>query len=206
MSAPAAGRAPVDPTFFATPGAFRAWLDAHHQSARELWVGFFKKGSGRPRITWPEAELLDEALRVGWIDGVRRGIDDAAYAIRFTPRKPRSTWSAVNIARVADLAAQGRLRPAGLAAFAARLPEKSATYACEQANVALTHADEHAFRARSDAWAFFQSRPASYRKAALWWVTSAKRDETRLKRLAALIDDSAHGRTLAHLTRPPKRS
>lgn len=209
MSTPAApppepGAAPASPAFFATPAAWRAWLDAHHGTARELWVGFFKKGSGRPSITWPEA--VDEALCVGWIDGVRKGIDEASYAIRFTPRKTGSTWSAVNIARVADLAAQGRMRPAGLAAFAARRPEKSATYAYEQGAVALDPAADDAFRATPAAWAFFETQPPSYRKAAVWWVASAKKEETRRKRLATLIDDSAHGRTLAHLTRRPKTS
>ncbi|MDP9365258.1 MAG: YdeI/OmpD-associated family protein [Chloroflexota bacterium] len=194
----------MDPTFFATPDAFRAWLEAHQETATALWVGFHKKGSGRPSITWPET--VDEALCVGWIDGVRKGIDEASYAIRFTPRKPGSTWSAVNIARVAELTALGRMLPAGLAAFEARSPERSATYAYEQATVALDAAAERAFRANPDAWTFFQAQPPSYRKAATWWVASAKKEETRRKRLAALIDDSAHGRTVPPFTRHSKRS
>ena len=193
---------PIDPTFFATPDAFRAWLEGHHETARELWVGFHKKGSGRPSITWPEA--VDEALCVGWIDGVRKGIDEASYVIRFTPRKPRSTWSAVNIARVAELTALGRMRPAGLAAFEARSPEKSATYAYEQEAVALDAAAEAELRAHPEAWSFFQAQPPSYRKAAAWWVAGARKEETRRKRLAALIDDSARSRTVPPLTRRPK--
>ena len=118
------------PTFFATPSAFRAWLEAHHDRARELWVGFHKKGSGRPSITWPEA--VDEALCFGWIDGVRKGIDDVSYAIRFTPRNPRHTWSAVNIERATELTRLGLMRPGGLKAFEARAADKSEVYAYEQ--------------------------------------------------------------------------
>jgi len=120
----------MPPTFFATPAEFRAWFEEHDERAQELLVGFYKKGSGRPSITWPEA--VDEALCCGWIDGVRRSLDDASYVIRFTPRKPRSTWSAVNIKRVEELTAQGRMRPAGLAAFAKRAEDRSSIYAYEQ--------------------------------------------------------------------------
>ncbi len=188
-----------EPTFFPTPADLRAWLAEHHETARELLVGFYKKGSGHPSITWPES--VDEALCVGWIDGVRRGRDDASYTIRFTPRAPRSTWSAINIARVADLTAQGRMRPAGLAAFAARAAERSVIYSHEQDDPTLDPAQEAEFRANPAAWDSFSARPASYRKAALWWVVSAKRDDTRRKRLAALIADSAAGRTLPQFTR-----
>jgi uncharacterized protein YdeI (YjbR/CyaY-like superfamily) len=181
------------PAFFATAADFRAWLDAHHDTARELLVGFHKKGSGRPSITWPEA--VDEALCVGWIDGVRKRIDDASYSIRFTPRKPGSTWSAVNLDRVQDLTRAGRMRPAGLRAFAARLPEKSAIYAYEQEQPpAFDDAAEARFRANGPAWEFFQAQAPSYRKTAIWWVVSAKKEETRRQRLATLIADSAEGR------------
>lgn len=196
-------RAPIEPTFFATPSEFRAWLEEHHDKAQELWVGFYKKSSGKPSVTWPEA--VDEALCFGWIDGLRKGIDDVSYTIRFTPRKPRSVWSAVNINRVKELTSLGLMRPAGLQAFEQRSDEKSAIYAYEQENgVELGPAYERRFRANKKAWAFFQAQAAWYRKAAIWWVISAKKDETRLRRLATLIDHSEQGRTLPQLTRPTK--
>src|SRR5687768_11397585 len=193
----------AEPRFFATPDAFRAWLEANHDRERELVVGFYKKGSGRPSITWPES--VDEALCFGWIDGVRKSIDDESYMIRFTPRKSSSTWSAVNIKRVGELTEQGRMRPAGFAAFARRTEAKSGIYAYENRGSAqLDAADEQEFRANSQAWDFFQAQPAGYRKTAIWWVVSAKQEATRRKRLATLIDDSAHGRTIRQLTRPTK--
>ena len=194
----------MKPTFFATPEEFRAWLEAHHADERELLVGFHKKATGRPCMTWPES--VDEALCFGWIDGVRRSLGDESYTIRFTPRKPRSTWSAVNIRRAGELIADGRMRPAGLAAFEARTDDRSAIYAYEQRHAAKLEPDEEReLRANALAWKYFQSRPPSYRKTAIWWVVSAKRDETRRKRLRTLIDDSAAGRTLRQLTPPAKR-
>ena len=196
-------KAAPTPTFFATPAEFRAWLEEHHAEARELWVGFYKVGSGRPSITWPEA--VDEALCFGWIDGVRKGIDDASYIIRFTPRQARSTWSAVNIKRAQELIDLGLMHPSGLKAFAARAEEKSGIYAYEQRDAArLDEADERRFRDNSKAWDFFQAQAAWYRKTAIWWVVSAKKEDTRRKRLATLIEDSEHGRTIAPLTRRPK--
>jgi uncharacterized protein YdeI (YjbR/CyaY-like superfamily) len=190
-----------EPTFFPTPADFRAWLEAHHDQDRELLVGFYKKGSGKPSITWPES--VDEALCFGWIDGVRRRVDDESYTIRFTPRQARSTWSAVNIQRVQELTAQGRMHPAGRNAFAARSADNSAIYAYEQRHAAtLDPAEEAQFRANPAAWAFFQAQPPSYRRTALYRVVSAKKAETRQKRLATLIDDSAQGRTIRPLTRP----
>jgi uncharacterized protein YdeI (YjbR/CyaY-like superfamily) len=148
---------------------------------------------------------VDEALCYGWIDGVRRSVDADRYTIRFTPRQPRSTWSAVNIARVAELTAEGRMAPAGLAAFAARSEARSGIYSYEQrADAALDPAEEATFQADAAAWAFFQAQPPGYRRTATWWVISAKQAATRQRRLATLIADSAAGRTLAHLTRPPK--
>ena len=192
-----------EPTFFASQADFRAWLDEHHEAATELMVGFYKIGSGKPSITWPEA--VDEALCFGWIDGVRRGIDGESYSNRFTPRKPRSTWSARNIKRVEELKAQGRMRPAGLKAFQARLEEKSSIYSYEQRDAATLPAALTAqFEANPTAWWWFQARPAGYRKAAIWWVTSAKKQETRLRRLETLIADSEAGRTVAPLTPPSK--
>lgn len=185
----------MDPVYFASPAEFRDWLVAHHGDRDELLVGFHKKGSGTPSMTWPEA--VDEALCVGWIDGVRRRVDDDRYTIRFTPRKPRSTWSAVNVARVAVLTAEGRMQPAGLAAFERRAPERTGIYAYEQREqAALDPADEALFRASEAAWEFFQARPPSYRRVLTWWVVSAKRDETRRKRLGTLIAACGEGRLL----------
>jgi uncharacterized protein YdeI (YjbR/CyaY-like superfamily) len=194
----------MKPVFFATSAELRAWLEEHHENAKELWVGFYKKGSGRPSITWPEA--VDQALCFGWIDGVRKSIDDVSYTNRFTPRSPRSTWSAVNIARVRELTDLGLMRPAGLQAFEARADERSAIYSYEQRrNPQLEEEHERRFRADEKAWEWFQSQPPSYRKAALWWVISAKREDTRTRRLATLIDDCAHGRKVKPLT-PPRAS
>jgi uncharacterized protein YdeI (YjbR/CyaY-like superfamily) len=190
----------VKPTFFPTPADWRAWLERNHESQTELLVGFYKKGSGRPSITWPES--VDEALCFGWIDGVRTRIDDASYSIRFTPRKRASTWSSVNIGRVAELAAEGRMRPAGIAAFERRTEARSGTYSYEQReHPKLTPEQEREFRANPAAWEFFHAQPPGYRRVATHWVVSAKREETRARRLATLIDDSVNGRRLRHLTR-----
>ena len=194
----------MEPTFFATPQELRAWLEANHADARELYVGFHKKATGKPSITWPES--VDEALCFGWIDGVRRSLGDESYMIRFTPRKARSTWSAVNIKRARELIADGRMRPAGLEVFEVRTEDRSAIYAYEQyGNAKLEPEQEREFRANAAAWEYFQSRPPWYRKTAIWWVVSAKREETRRKRLRTLIEDSAAGRTIRHLTPPSKR-
>jgi uncharacterized protein YdeI (YjbR/CyaY-like superfamily) len=194
---------PLKPTFFATPSDFRAWLEANHDKTQELLVGFYKTNSGRPSITWPES--VDQALCFGWIDGVRKGIDDSSYTIRFTPRKSRSTWSAVNIKRAKELVDLGLMHPAGRKAFEARSNDNSALYAYEQRHHAtLDAADEQRFRANAKAWAFFQAQPASYRRAAIWWVISAKRRETQIKRLAQLITDSEQERPVPPLTRPTK--
>lgn len=162
---------------------------AHHQKERELWVGFHRKGTARPSITWPES--VDEALCVGWIDGIRKTVDADSYKIRFTPRKAASIWSAVNIGRVEQLTREGRMQPAGLEAFAKRTEGKSRTYAYENKEAAaLTPEDEREFRASPDAWEFFQTQPPWYRKQAMWRVMSAKRPETREKRLGQLIAKS----------------
>jgi uncharacterized protein YdeI (YjbR/CyaY-like superfamily) len=191
----------VDPRFFATPADLRAWFEAHHADAGELLVGFYKKGRGRASITWPES--VDEALCFGWIDGIRRRIDDECYSIRFTPRRPRSIWSAVNIKRAGELIEQGRMTPAGLAAFEARDDDRSAIYSYEQRHhAALEPEQERRFRANAAAWEWFQSRPPSWRRTAIYWVTSAKRAETRERRLATLIEDAAAGRMPKALTPP----
>ena len=192
---------PRNPQFFAKSEELREWFDANAADADEAWIGFYKKSSGRPSITW--AEAVDEALCVGWIDSVTKGLDDDSFAIRFTPRRKGSTWSLKNIRRVEELRAEGRLRPAGLAVFEQRLPDKSGTYSFEQESVELDEQALQTFRATPGAWEWFHTQPPSYRKAAIWWVISAKRPETRKRRLAALIDDSRARRRLAHLT--PRR-
>jgi uncharacterized protein YdeI (YjbR/CyaY-like superfamily) len=193
----------VKPKFFKTPSDFRKWFETHHASETELWVGFYKKDSGKASITWPQS--VDEALCFGWIDGLRKSIDDLSYKIRFTPRKARSIWSAVNIKRAGELVAENLMRPAGLKAFAAREENRSGIYAYEQRSAELP--DQYGKKLKQDpaGWKFFQAQPASYRKAASWWVVSAKREETRLKRLDKLIDDSANGRTIRQFTAMNKR-
>jgi uncharacterized protein YdeI (YjbR/CyaY-like superfamily) len=189
----------MKPTFFKTQADFRKWLDKHHQSAKELLVGFYKKSSGRPSITWPES--VDEALCFGWIDGIRRSIDDISYTIRFTPRRSTSIWSSINIKRAQELIDQGLMRPTGLKAFQARKENKSGIYAYEQRTEKLPEAYESEFKKNKTAWDFFQAQPPWYRKTVGWWIVSAKKEETRLKRLATLIEESANGQTLRQLTR-----
>lgn len=182
------------PKFFATQADWRNWLEKHHVDKTELLVGFHKKGSGLPSITWPES--VDQALCFGWIDAVRHSIDETSYSIRFTQRKSVSTWSAVNMRKVGELIAQGLMHPAGLRAFEARREARSAIYAFEQKNVAFTDEQERAFRANANAWRFFAEQPPGYRRVMTWWVISAKREETRLSRLAKLIAESDAGRRM----------
>ncbi|MET0274667.1 MAG: YdeI/OmpD-associated family protein [Phenylobacterium sp.] len=174
------------PTFFATPSEWRAWLEANHATAPEISVGFWKKDSGKPSITWPQS--VDEALCFGWIDGVRHRIDDEAYRIRFTPRKAGGNWSQVNLKRFGELKAQGRIAPAGQAAHDAGKPS---AYSYEREASELPLEDLANFQANTAAWANFQAFPPGYRKLAVHRVLAAKRPETRAKRLAALIDASA---------------
>jgi uncharacterized protein YdeI (YjbR/CyaY-like superfamily) len=189
--------------FFAKPADFRAWLDKNHASEQELSVGFYKRDSGKPSITWPES--VDAALSYGWIDGVRNSIDAVSYRIRFTPRKPTSTWSALNVKRVAELTKLGLMRAAGAKAFAARKGDKTGIYAYEQRkNAKLSAAYEKQFRANQKAWEFFQSQPTWYRRTAAYRVVSAKREATRQKRLADLIKDSEAGVPIKELRRPGK--
>lgn len=191
-------------TFFETPANFRRWLKKHHETATELWVGFHKKASGRPSITWPES--VDEALCFGWIDGIRKKLDEESYVIRFTPRQPRSTWSAVNTRRVTELIEAGRMQPAGLRAFERRDPARSGVYSFEQREHAkLSPSQEKQFRAHKTAWAFFQAQPPGYRKIVTFWVTSAKQEATRERRLQLLIRDSAAGRRIGLLQREPAK-
>ncbi len=192
----------MEPTTFERPQDFRAWLEKHHDSEPELWVGYYKKGSGKASVTWPES--VDEALCFGWIDGIRKGIDAERYMIRFTPRRARSIWSAVNIGRVAALTEEGRMRPAGLKAFEARREGRSGIYSYEQRDQAkLDPTFEKRFRAKKKVWASFEAMPKSYRQAAIRWVMTAKKEETRERRLATLITESASGRRVGPLTRRP---
>ena len=190
----------MEPRFFRNAVGFRRWLEKHHSSADELWVGFYKKGASQSGITYKEA--VDEALCFGWIDGVRNGIDAERYTNRFTPRKPKSNWSDVNTHRVKELIEEGRMHPAGLAAFELRDAARSGVYSFENREAAtLTQEQAARFRRNAGAWTFFQSQPPGYRKTAIWWVVSAKREETREKRLATLIEDSANRLRIAMLRR-----
>jgi uncharacterized protein YdeI (YjbR/CyaY-like superfamily) len=181
----------MKPRFFKTPAEFRSWLAAHHADATELLVGFYKRVSGRPSMTWPES--VDEALCFGWIDGVRRRIDDERYSIRFTPRRRGSIWSAVNIARVAALRRAGRMHPAGIRTFELRDPAKTAQYSFERPAVPLPLVYERQLRANAAAWAYFSAAPPFYRRVATHWIISAKHEATRQRRLARLIEQSAKG-------------
>ncbi len=195
---------PPKPTFFPTPADFRAWLEAHHDKFQELLVGFYKRDSGKPSITWPES--VQVALCFGWIDGVRKSIDETSYTIRFTPRKPSSNWSAININLVRKLTKQGLMHAAGIKAFAARDEKKSAIYSYEQRKSArFTRAQEKQFRANKTAWEFFRSQAPWYQRVTTYWVISAKRGETKLKRLSELIGHSQNRRTLPRLIPTKKK-
>jgi len=192
------------PTFFPTPADFRAWLETHHDKFQELFVGFHKKSSGNPSITWPES--VDGALCFGWIDGVRKSLNETSYTIRFTPRRPTSTWSAVNVKRAQQLKKMGLMHPAGLKAFASRSAKKSAIYSYEQRKSAqFTREQEKQFRANEAAWEFFRSQAPWYQRVTTYWLISAKREDTKLKRLSSLIEHSQNRRTLPQLTRAKKK-
>ncbi|HEX5824071.1 MAG TPA: YdeI/OmpD-associated family protein [Candidatus Limnocylindrales bacterium] len=199
---------PGEPIFFETPTQLRHWLDEHHQTAADLIVGAWKKATGKPTLTWPE--IVEEALCVGWIDSIRRSVPGDGWTIRLTPRRKGSIWSAVNVAKVAELRAAGRMRPAGEAAVAARRADRTAIYSFEQARDPVLTADEEArFRRNETAWAWFAARSPSFRKQALHWVISAKKPETRERRLSTLIADSAAGRPVGPMSyskadAPPK--
>jgi uncharacterized protein YdeI (YjbR/CyaY-like superfamily) len=201
--APKATKAPTtgEVRFFETGADLRDWLAANHDTADELWVGMYRKATGRPSITWPE--VVDEVLCYGWIDGIRRGIDSTSYTNRITPRRKGSNWSAINIRRVAELEAEGRMTDAGRRAFALRDEAKSRIYSYERDAAAFDDGAETTFRADAAAWSWFEKAASSYRKAATYWVTSAKKQETRDRRLAILIEHSANGRQVPPLTPPP---
>ncbi|MFL6505982.1 MAG: YdeI/OmpD-associated family protein [Candidatus Udaeobacter sp.] len=184
----------MKPKFFRTPADFRTWLEKNHATATELWVGLYKKDSGKPSITWPES--VDQALCFGWIDGIRKGVDEISYQIRFTPRRRRSTWSAINVKRAKELVRQKQMRPIGLKAFAARIENKSGVYSYEQRSTELNQPYAKFLKKNKAAWTFFEQQPPFYRKMIGWWIISAKKEETRMARLAKLISESAKRKRL----------
>lgn len=184
----------MQPEFFSTPAAFQRWLRRNHTKATELWVGFYKMASGQPSITWPES--VDEALCVGWIDGIRKRIDPQSYQIRFTPRGRGSIWSAVNVGRAETLIADGRMQPAGLNAFAVRRKNRVGIYAYEQRPTELDKESRRHLQADAVAWQFFQAQPPSYRQMIAWWLASAKQEPTKMRRRQKLRDASARRQRL----------
>ena len=187
--------------FFDSQSRFRHWLERNYDKKNELWVGFHKKHSGKKSITYPQA--LDEALCFGWIDGVKKRVDDTSYTMRFTPRKQKSIWSRVNTKRAQELMAQGRMAPPGLKAFALRDPKRSGLYSFENTPQKLDSLHQERFQANKKAWQYFQAQPAGYKKKFIFWIMSARKDETRLRRLDQLIAASANGVRLDSLTGKP---
>ena len=187
----------MTPSFFKTPAHFRKWLGKNHAKKDELWVGFYKTSSGLQSITWPQS--VDQVLCFGWIDGIRKSIDDKSYMIRFTPRRSTSIWSAVNIRRFGELKAQGLIHPAGLAAFDARIEKNANRYSFEQGTITLLPEYERKLKASKRAWAFYQSLPPSSKKPTIWWVMSAKQKETQLRRLSIVISSSEKGEKIPML-------
>jgi uncharacterized protein YdeI (YjbR/CyaY-like superfamily) len=189
----------VKATFFADRSELRQWLKENHRKARELWVGYYKQGSGKANFTWSES--VDEALCYGWIDGIRKTIDEASYTIRLTPRKPNSNWSAINIKKVEELTRRRLMRAAGVKAFAKRREESSSRYSYEQQTVELEKKYERKFKTHAKAWKFFQSLTPSTKRPSIWWVVSAKKEETRRRRLDILIHSSKNGQEIPPLRR-----
>lgn len=190
----------MSPKFFTDGQALRKWFIEHHETAVELWLGYYKKGSGKASVDWPES--VDEALCFGWIDGVRKSIDGERYVIRFTPRKPKSIWSAVNINKIEKLTKEGKMYPKGLAIYAHRDDSRSKVYSFEQEKVEFSADYEDRFRKNTKAWDNFEKMAPSYKKPAIHWVMSAKQEETRLKRLETLMEDSENGIKVKPLRRP----
>jgi len=193
-----------EPVYFESRAALRAWFEANHDTADELWIGYHRKSTGRPSVTW--TETVEECLCFGWIDSVRYSVDSERFRQRLTPRRNGSNWSAINIAKVEELTASGRMHPAGIAAFEARRADRSAVYSYERRHEAtLVPDEERRFRANEAAWTSFAGRSPSVRTTAIWWVVSAKRPETRERRLASLIEESSMGRLPRALTPPARR-
>lgn len=193
-----------DPKFFSTPEKFRKWLEKNHREAEELWVGYYKVSSDRKSMTWPES--VDQALCFGWIDGIRKSRDDESYVIRFTPRRKNSLWSAVNLKRINELIKLGEVHPAGLEAFQRKKKKSSIRYSYEQGKLELDPQYVTLIQKNSDAWAFFDALAPSYKKASIWWVMSAKQEETRMRRLGILVDCSAKNQKIPSLLSTTKTS
>src|SRR3954467_12208731 len=184
----------MKPLFFSDQQKFRAWLKKNHNKETELLVGFYKVTRGKESMTWPQS--VDQALCYGWIDGIRKSIDDEAYTIRFTPRKKNSIWSAINIKKMEELTQKGLMQPVGLAVFQHRKDAKSAIYSYEKPPVVLDKQFEKKFKANKVAWTYFQSKAPSYQKTSIAWVMRAKQESTRIRRLDTLIKDSEQGRRI----------
>jgi uncharacterized protein YdeI (YjbR/CyaY-like superfamily) len=187
----------VKPIFFSSPDEFYEWLEQHHETEQEVYVGYWKKATGKPSLTWSQA--VDQALCFGWIDGRLNRIDDERHMQRFTPRRPNSNWSNVNVEKVERLKREGRMRPAGLAAYERRREDKTGVYSFERERAALSPEQERRFRTNAEAWEWFERCAPGYRRTAVHWVVSAKREETRERRLARLIECSAEGRKVPPL-------
>jgi len=187
----------MKPRFFSSPEKFREWLERNHDSTSELLLGFYKKSSGKKSVTY--AEALDEALCYGWIDGVRKNLDETSYTIRFTPRKARSIWSLVNVRHVERLTKEGRMRPAGIEAYARRDPKRTGIYAFENRPREFSPEFEKAFRKNKTAWRFFEKQPPGYKRVIVFWVMEAKKEETRLKRFKQLVNLCEQGLRLGLL-------
>lgn len=192
----------MKPTFFETPQNFRDWLERYHNQRTELWVGYYKKATGRASITWPES--VDQALCFGWIDGIRKSLGDESYVIRFTPRRQKSIWSEVNLKRINELIELGLVHEFGLAAYERRTDKTSARYAYEQGDVALSKEYEEQIKANPKAWDYFEALPQSYKKPSIWWVMSAKQKETQLRRLGILIECCEKGERIPGLVNRPR--
>ncbi len=178
----------MKPTFFKNQKELRKWFENNHDKGKEIWIGFYKKDSGKANFTWSQS--VDQALCFGWIDGIRKSIDEMSYMIRFTPRNPKSNWSAVNIKKINELTKLGLINPAGIEVFKKREEKRSEIYSFEQNKVKLNKKYELKFKSNKNAWKFFQSLPPSTKKPSIWWVMSAKKEETRLRRLDILINSS----------------
>ncbi len=190
---------PTNIQFFESQEQFRNWLEINSETAKEVWVGFYKRETGKPSLTWSES--VDQALCFGWIDGIRKSLGETSYVIRFTPRNPKSVWSAINIKKVAELKKQGLMKPAGLKLFEARSLERSEIYSFEQGNITLPEPYLSTFKENKKAWSNFEAMPPSYRKPAIWWILSAKQEPTRLKRLQTLIQDSENNQRIGPMRR-----
>jgi uncharacterized protein YdeI (YjbR/CyaY-like superfamily) len=193
----------MKPRYFKSQSEFRKWLETNHTTETELMLGFYKKGSGKASITYPEA--LDEALCFGWIDGVRRRLTDDAYVQRFSPRKAKSIWSNVNVRHVERLKKLGRMAPAGLKAYELKDPKKTGVYSFENRPRELSPAYEKQFRSNKKAWEFFEKQPPGFKRLMIFRVMEGKQEETRQRRLEQLIESSGKGERLGVMSSKSKK-